>query len=292
MRAVWLFWAVLLSSVAWANAQIKVEVLLDQTQFLRDESVQVKIHITNLSGQPVQLADDLDWLNFQVEYDDNKTETRTAQIPAGDAFTLQSAKAVVRQFDLMPFFDFSRTGRYNIAATVRIKSWNQEFSSNPKTLEITAGLQIWEHDFGVPVTNRAPEMRKYSLVQASYQARQNLYVRLTDISNTKVFRVIPVAPLVSFSKPEAQIDQESNLHVLSQTGPSAFIYMIVSPRGEIRKRYRYDYSDTRPVLRPLNDKIIVSGGARHRTDEDIPPNPIAPLDVLTNAPSRGQTNSR
>ncbi len=291
MRAVWLFWAVLLSSIAWANAQIKVEVLLDQSQFLRDESVHVKIHITNLSGQPVQLADDPDWLNFQVEYDDNKTVTRTAQIPAGDAFTLQSAKAVVRQFDLMPFFDFSRTGRYNIAAVVRIKSWNQEFASNRKTLEISAGLRIWEHDFGVPVTNRTPEMRKYSLVQANYQARQNLYVRLTDITDTKVFRVIPVAPLVSFSRPEAQIDQESNLHVLSQTGPSAFIYMVVSPRGEILKRQRHDYSDTRPVLRPLDDKIVVSGGVRHRTAEDIPASLAPPPDGLMNTLSPRQTNS-
>jgi hypothetical protein len=273
----------MLSSIAWAGAQISVDILVDQTQYLRDESVPVKVHITNLSGQPIPLGQEPDWLSFQVEYSENGSASCSAPVAASEPFTLQSAKAVMRQFNLMPYFDFSRMGRYTVTATVRIKSWNQVFQSNPKNIEISAGFNIWEHEFGVPsATNGPPEMRKYSLLQANNQNRLVLYARVADITDTKAIRVLPIATLVSFSKPEAQIDQDSNLHILTQTGAWAFAYMVVSPQGDILVRQRFDYTQTRPILRPQNGKIVVFGGIRHLTTEDIPTSPM-PTNTLTNA---------
>jgi hypothetical protein len=104
-----------------------------------------------------------------------------------------------------------------------------------------------------------------------------LYIRISDVNDTHVYRVLPVAPLVNFSHPEAQVDKESNLHVISQTGASSFAYIVVTPQGEIQTRHRYDYSDTRPVLRPRDGKIYVSGGYRRVTPDDIPPVPRGPV---------------
>jgi hypothetical protein len=282
MRAFWMLWAVLLSSIAWASAQISVELVLEQEQFLRDESLPIKIRITNLSGQPIQLGQDPEWLQFLIECQEPNATLHTVKIPANEPYTLQSAKTAVRQINLMPYFDFSRVGRYNVSATVRIKNWDQDFASAAKTIQISSGFQVWEQEFGVPATNAAPEMRKYTLLQANNLNRLMLYFRLTDVTDTHVYRVFPIGKLVSFSRPEAQVDKDSNLHVLSQFGASSFIYMVITPQGEIEKRQIYDYTDTRPALHPRDGKIIVTGGSRRMTAEDIPPIPMQVPTASTN----------
>jgi hypothetical protein len=115
-------------------------------------------------------------------------------------------------------------------------------------------------------------MRKYALSEATYLTQFKLYVRVTDLPETHVFRVTPIAPMVSFSRPEAQVDRFSNLHVLHQTGAHVFSYCVVDPEGQIILRQMYDYTDTRPTLRVNPEgKIFVSGGARRVTRADIPP---------------------
>jgi hypothetical protein len=82
--------------------------------------------------------------------------------------------------------------------------------------------------------------------------------------------------LVSFSRPEAQIDKESNLHVLFQTGARSFNYSMVSPDGILRVRQTHDYTGTRPALKINDGRIRVSGGMRRSTSTDLPP-PLAAL---------------
>jgi hypothetical protein len=115
------------------------------------------------------------------------------------------------------------------------------------------------------------------LQQASYLKQLKLYLRLTDDTENKVFRVFPLGTLVSFSRPEAQIDKESKLHVLFQTGARSFIYSVVSPDGILLVRQTHDYTQTRPILKNGDDgRIHVSGGMRRPTSRDLPP-PLAAL---------------
>jgi hypothetical protein len=46
------------------TAQVAVEILLDQEQFLRDESLPVKVRVINRSGQTLRLGQDNDWLGL------------------------------------------------------------------------------------------------------------------------------------------------------------------------------------------------------------------------------------
>src|SRR4051794_407558 len=52
---------------ARAAAQVSVEIVLDQQQFLKDESVPLKVRITNRSGQTVHFGKSKDWLTFSAE---------------------------------------------------------------------------------------------------------------------------------------------------------------------------------------------------------------------------------
>lgn len=263
--------AVLLTAVS-IHAQVAVEVLLDQEQYLRDESLPVRVRITNRSGQTLNLGREADWLSFAVESHDGRTVTRRSDVAVKEEFTLQSSMVATRRVELTPHYDLSVPGQYSVSATVRIPGWNQELTTKPKRFEIVRGTPLWEQVFGVPGGDTAaPEARKYILQQAHLK-RLTLYVRVTDEHENVTYRLLPVGPLVSFSHPEPQLDKESNLHLLFQTGARSFSYSVVAPKGDLLLRQTHDYSRTRPVLRRAEDgRIYVAGGQRRFAADDLPP---------------------
>jgi hypothetical protein len=263
---------VLLLTAVSINAQISVEILLDQEQFLRDESLPVKVRVTNRSGKPLRLGREADWLTFAVETREGRAVTPLSEVPVKEEFTLQSSMVATRRADLAPHYNLTADGQYNVTATVRIAEWGQELVTKPRKFEIVRGAPLWTQAIGVPGgDDTAPEVRKYILQQANLK-RLTLYVRITDESETLTHRLLPVGPLVSFSRPEPQVDKDSNLHLLFQTGPRAFSYSVISPKGDLVLRQTHDYSRTRPVLRSKEDgRIYVAGGQRRFAADDLPP---------------------
>lgn len=263
---------VFLASICSSIAQVTVEVVLDQEQFLINESLPVKVRVTNRSGQTLQLGQEKDWLTFTIESRDGYLISPLGEVPVVGNQAVESSMVASRLVDLMPYYDLNKAGRYTVVATVKLKQWNEELASKPKNFEIARGNKIWEQEFGVPsAQGAAPEGRKYALQQANYAKRMMLYVRVTDLNENKVFKVFPAGQLVSFSKPEARIDRASDLQLLFQTGARSFLYLIVSPEGEILLRQNYDYTATRPVLRSDEDgKTFVAGGVRRLAANDVP----------------------
>jgi hypothetical protein len=266
------FWFALLAFgvLVQARAQLSVEIVLDQEQFLKDESMPIKVRITNRSGQTLKLGAEKDWLTFSVGSRDGFTVGQLREVPVLGEFSLESATVVTRKFDLMSYFNFGDTGRYTIGATVRVADWNKEMSSKPARVEVVRGTKMWEQEFGVPTEKGLPEVRKYILQQARFLKDLVLYVRVTNFDESHSFRVFPAGQLVSFSRPEAQVDKESKLHLLFQTGARSFIYSMIRPDGEVLSRQTYDYSGgSRPVLKiQENGNIAVYGGARRITAEE------------------------
>lgn len=282
--ALWL----LVGSLLPSSAQVTVEVALDQDQFLSGEALPVAVRITNRSGQTLRLGDDPNWLTFGVESRDGFIVVKTSEVPVLGGFTLESSKMAIKRVNLAPYFNLTRPGRYTIIATVQIKDWDSQISSQPKAFDIIDGAKLWSQEFGIPATNtnHPPEVRKYALQQANYLKSQlKLYVRLTDVSETKVFKVFPIGPMVSFGQPEPQLDKYSNLHVLYQNGPREFSYTVINPDGDVIVRQTYDYVNSRPRLQMSEDgKLIVIGGVRRVTVNDVPPPKISTGDVQQSKP--------
>jgi hypothetical protein len=147
---------------------------------------------------------------------------------------------------------------------------------------IIKGSKLLEEEFGVPGPDGAPEMRKVALIRANGLKQQRLYARITDDADQRVFRVMPLGPMVSFGRPELRIDGSNTLHLLFQNGPRSFLYGAISPEGAWRARLTYDYGETRPGLR-VNEqgRVLVQGGLRRVTAGDLPA-PGAPSPVGEN----------
>lgn len=276
MKNLGLLLFVLLASLCGASAQVTVEVIAEQDQFLPGEAIPVAVRMVNRSGQTLHLGKEADWLNFSVEATDGFVVFNSGPVPVVQEFDLESSKMATKHVDLAPYFNVTKPGRYTVTAAVKIKDWNAQMTSQPQKFDIVQGVKVWEQEFGVPSasnTNQGqPEVRKYTLQKAVYRSNTKLYLRVTDGPESQVFRVFPIGPMVSFSRLEPQLDKLSNLHLAYQTGSHTFLYNVINPQGEVIQRQTFDYTTSRPRLK-MDDsgKITVMGGVRHFADNDIPP---------------------
>jgi hypothetical protein len=280
MKSFGLFLGLALTSIFSASAQVTVSLTLDQDQFLPSESLPVAVHVTNQSGQPLHLGADPDWLTFSVEAVDDPDSfivVKHSNPPVQGEFELDSSQMATKQVDLEPYFELRRQGRYRIIATVHIKDWNTDITSPPREIDVVDGAKLWSQVFGVPlpsgITNRPPEVRKYTLEEANYLRSQlRMYVQVSNESGTVIFKVRSIGPMVSFSQPEVQLDQGSNLHVLYQSGAASFIYSVINPDGDLVRQEVYDYLNVHPRLQVGDDgSITVFGGVRRVKPQEIPP---------------------
>ena len=268
-----------LVGLARASAQVvTVGLSMDQDQFLPGETLPVAVLITNSSGQALHLGVDPKWLMFNVEAMENDFVVMKNSDPmVVGAFTLGSSEKATKRVDLAPSFVMTRAGRYRVVATVRIPEWNAVVTSQPTEFDVIDGAWLWSQDFGLPVpagtTNQLPVVRKYILEEANYlKQRLRMYVLVSDQSGKRILKVSAIGPMVSFSRPEAQLDGASNLHVIYQSGGQSFIYSVVNPDGVVTKQEIYDYfTDSRPRLAPGADgDIVVQGGVRRVRQGELP----------------------
>lgn len=269
----------LLSLFAMADVlaqSVSVEVALDQEQYISSEDLVARVRITNFSGQTLTLGNDDTWLSFSIDGGPNRIVSQRAIPPVRGEFQLDSSTIGTRRVNISPYFDLTRPGRYTVTATVRIPQIGLQVQSKPKAFNIISGTVLWQQDFGVPLDPNAedttPEVRKYALLQVTHEKDLKLYFRLTDASSAKPYRVFPIGPLISFSKPEGQLDRFNNLHVLYQTGARSFLYTAINPEGVVIARETHDIATSRPTLRADKDgRISVTGGIRRYTSSDLPP---------------------
>lgn len=272
MRTLFVF-GLLLLGIFRAVAQVSVELSLDQNDFLPSEAVPLAVKITNRSGQQLHLGADADWLTFNVESSDGFVVIKNAEVPVTGEFDLETSQLAIKRVDLQPYFSMTKPGRYHVIATLHIRDWSAQMASAPQHFDVIAGAKLWAQDFGVPsATNGAPEVRKYTLEQANYLKEQlRLYVQVSDSAESTVYKVSALGPMVSFSHPEAQVDRQSRLNVLWQTGAQSFSYSIVNPDGSLAATDYYDNFYSRPRL-AVNDNgdVVVLGGTRRPKPTDLP----------------------
>jgi hypothetical protein len=307
MKSIGILLGILLAGVASLQAQqVTVEVSLDQDYYIPGETLPARVRITNRSGQTMRLAAEPDWLSFTVQTLDGKVVPKLGEVSIeGEPTLLESAKRIaLKPIDIAPAFAFDELGQYQVIATLHIHSWEQEISGRSKPFHMIRGVDYWSQDFGLPLTNAAsgtntagstnsanltPEVRRYILQKADYlRGHLRLYLRVIAASGKNI-GVANVGQLVSFSKPEAQIDPDCNLHVIYQDGPKTYLYAIYSPDAQLLRRQTFNITATRPTLAVDGQgRIGIAGGMRHEMRTDFPPPPPDSDDTPV---SSGATNT-
>jgi hypothetical protein len=283
-----LLFCILLISIGRLSAQVTVDVVTEQDEFLPGEDIPAVAHIVNHSGETLKLGNDNEWLKFSVSGRDGYVVLKSGDVPVNQPFTLESSERATVHVNLAPYFHMPRAGHYLITATVTIPGWTRQVNSSPKGFDVIQGARLWQEQFGVPLradtTNAMPEVRTYALQEANYlRSRLMLYAQVSDRAG-KLNKVVPIGPMVSFGQPEPKVDKSSNLNVLYQNGPHTFNYTVVNPDGNIILRQTYDFT-TRPELTANADgELSIVGGTRRVTRNDIPPPTVTSIDTNVLSP--------
>lgn len=258
-----------------AHAQVKVELLLDQKQYLLKESLPVGVRVVNHSGRTLTFSG-TNWLSFTVEDHDNFVVKQLQDSPPPQKMSVETSYMATQWIDVGRTFDFSENTSYRLRARVHIDEWNENIFSDPIEFEIVKGTMLWEQQIGIPRDpSQPPEIRKYIVQQANYLKDLQLYVRVTDATEKVVYAVIRLAPMVQISQPEAQIDTLNRLHVLTQIGMRQFMHFCIDPDGHLVLRNTYRVAGRRPKLEVTQDGgVYVNGGSRMLRKDDIPPSPL------------------
>ncbi len=262
-----------------AVAQVSVEVTFDQDQYFANERLLAAVRITNLSGRTLTLGTDDTWLDFAIEANDGSVVRQLVDpLPVRGQFALPNSGRATRRVNLAECFELTRVGRYWVTALVRIEELDLEVVSRREAVNIVRGTTVWEQTFGMPVKPGDPpgaiEIRRYELVQASNSKAVQLYLRLSDQYGSKVFKVFPLGPLLTFSRPEGRVDRQGNLHALFQVSARLFTYHVVGPDGEHKIRQTWQYTSSRPRLyTDEKAEVMVVGGFRVEHETDLPPPP-------------------
>jgi hypothetical protein len=273
MKKSLLWFGLWLMSVGCLSAQVTMKLSLDQEQFLPGEALFVSVRINNQSGQTLNLGGDDEWLKFSVESRDVPIVTKRGEAPVAENIILESAHAAIKRVNIAPYFNFKKPGRYSVTATAVIKDWGQEITAAPVSFDIINAAMLREIDFGVPlpagVSNRPPEVRKYTLLQANYLKDLMLYFRLSDASGTHD-KVFSLGRMLNMNLQDTQIDRASNLHLLYQIGAHSSCYTMINPDGELLKRQTYEFSAHPHLSFDESGAVTVVGAMRVAKPNDLP----------------------
>lgn len=269
--------ALALFTTSPATAQVSLEVAINQEQFLPGEALPLAVKITNQSGRQLRFGTTEDWLTFSVESAEGFVVSKITEVPVAGEFELESSQMGTKHVDIAPSFIISKPGRYKVIATLRVKELAAQLSSPVKSFEVVSGAKLWSQEFGLATTNGLPEMRKFALEQSSYlHSQMRLYVQVSDLAESRIFKTVALGTSVSFGRPEAQVDRKSVLHILWQTGAQSFNYCTVDADGKILSREIFDDFNSRPRL-GVNEsgEVFVSGGVKRPKPTDLPTMPPA-----------------
>src|SRR5688572_29756810 len=256
-------------------AQLRVELSFDQETYLPQEPMNAIVQIYNSSGQKLRLGRDAEWLSFSIESVDGRIVKQIKVPDVVGEFDLPNGSRARKIVNLAEAYDLRTFGRYLITAEVHVPEWGEAFT-NPraKPIGIATGVTMWERTFGVPdvKTDARPEMRKFQLLQANHRKQLSLYARVTDESEAHTYALTVLGPLLSFSKPEPQMDRFSNLHVLYQDASHTFRYFMITPDGMLLSRQTWALGDSRPAMTVNSEgRISGTGGAGRVSASDLPP---------------------
>jgi hypothetical protein len=271
-----LLWAIHCSGRAQSHG-VEVRLVMDESVFLPGEEIPVGVKISNLSGRPLTFGALTNWLTFHIETRGGELVDRLAEMPVRGEFTLDSAKAATTWWNVQPYFALDAAGSYVVMVDVRLPEWKERVLSDGLRFIIQPSRSLWEVSFGVPPPpgqpDAEPEVRRYALQSATRRDERRLYARVSDETGSRIYRVVPLDRLLSFSHPVQQLDSLSQLHVIFQTGGSTYTYCVVNPAGRLVVRQRHEITPgSRPrLVKTVDGRIEVTGGRRVPALSDIPP---------------------
>jgi hypothetical protein len=249
----------LLWFVARAEAQIQVELQLKRLQYIAHEPIVATLAITNLAGRDVDLrdAEAQPWFGFEITGSEGQPVAPLTPDLKQPPLQIEAGKRVTQRINLTPLYSVHDLGIYHVRAHVYFSDLNKFFYSQAKVFEVTDARPIWQRTVGSPEGG----IRTYSLLSNRFPDHTSLYVRVADKDSGIVYATYSLGRTIAFDEPQAEIDRDSQLHVLHCAAPRMWAYSRVNLNGELVSHTSFTETKTRPRLVHTTDgNVAVRGG--------------------------------
>lgn len=263
MRA-WLFILTLLAGGASLHAQLRVEVSLSRSLYIRYEPIVATVSITNLSGRELEFSDGegQPWFGFQIQTAEGRpipTRVSSYNLPPAQ---MGPGQTLARQINLTPLYELDQYGGYRLRASVFLQGEQKFYSSGPTSFEITEGRQVWQQKVGVPMGQPGEgSVRQITLLAHRLPQSTALYIRIEDTEKGKIYCTHRIGRFVNFGPPTVELDSQNQIHILQLLAPRSYLYSHFGLNGEVIDRKIYNTTSTPPRLQRTPDGgIEVSGG--------------------------------
>lgn len=273
-----------------ACAQVKVEISFERPDYLLFESVEAKVRVSNLMGEPLDMArmsGGKPWLNFYITTSDDDQINRTEKEWKSPAMTLLPGEVKSLSINLMPWFLIRDTGDYRVVAEVTNRG--NTYASRPAKFNVVNGPSIWSQEYTAPPDPKDPAKamrpRFYSLHLHKIKEGHQLYLRIQNPEAHRVYCTLSLGDIVNYGDPKARIDRMGNIHVMQQSGTRIFTYNEYSPMGKrLQTRFFSNVSSPPTMVASSDDETMIVGG-EELFEKDNEVNSTVPTAPVGRAPS-------
>ena len=249
-------------------AQVRVDISFKRKLYVLYEPIIATVTINNLSGRPLLLDNSGNdrWFGFNIETADGRIVPPINPDYALAPAAVGPGEKLSRAVNLTPLFPLRDFGLYRVKATVFVPEFKRYFSSPPLGVEITEGRPIWQEVVGVPGAEGKPSLRTITLLSHKRSRSTDLYVRIEDRENGKIFATHRLGPFLSFGRPDVLLDARNEIHILQNSQPKNFVYTHLGLQGEVLAQSAHmEVGKSRPALGKRPDGSVVVAGGRVRT---------------------------
>lgn len=259
-----------------ARAQMSVTMEPTKKLFVAYEPVTVTVSITNRAGRDIVLASKgTPWLSFNVT-DSNGNLLSPAGRTTFEPVMIPAGQMLSRKIKVNSMYPMGREGLYRVNASVYFPQLDRYFQSQPSTIQISDGRELWRQVVGVPEGREGEgTYRRYTLLSFNTGSERLLYIRVQDERTGAVFATFSLGQFIAIREPEWTIDGQNQLHIMQMGAPRTYAHTVIDVDGQVvaRKVY-YEANGQRPQLVPTGTgEIVVTGGI---SEEDANRNPLGP----------------
>lgn len=246
------------------RAQLQVEIVEPQANYLLYEPILLKIKIANGTGRVLELKDvgDKGWLRFLVTRG-GAMMVKPAQGFSQPGMVLDPGDVARFTFNLTPHYGLRDPGGYTVQAVVRVPGFAADVMSRPTQFNVLRGHEVWSKEITPP---GVAQPRKYSLIthllrdERQHLDRAYLYAQVESEAENLVFACRQLGPIVQGDRIESLFDASYGWHVLFRSGANTFGYYQFDIGGRVTENKDMAKTQTRPRLVAKGGQIELVGG--------------------------------
>lgn len=281
MRFLLSYLVLIVAICAPAFSQLIVSLEPVKKQFVAGEPVNMRITVSNNTGQTMQLVSNgsVSWLDIHVENTNGDMPLPQSRIATFPPLTVPAGKSVSRRIDLRHFYDLSRDGQYKAIALVRGSDMRTLYSSRGMFFSVQSGMPMWSQT----AAPRNGKRCKYAVRSMTEQNKNRLYVQIKDDTTGIPIHAVAVGEWMSFYKPMCKVDSQGRCHVLFMTTPTIYVWATVTSNGDrLPLKYLKKIAGNQPSLIYLPDGSIRAVGAVVFNPFAKPSKPVRDASVVPN----------